>query len=301
MQIGIFGGDVTAGNDLERVRGAAATAAEQGFALFAIPQIFGADALTVLAVIGSHVPDIELATGVVPTYPRHPSALAAQALTVQAASGNRLVLGIGLSHQLVIEGMFGYSFEKPVRHMREYLSILMPLLRGEPADVDGDTLHAHLSVVVPDAAAPPVLVAALGPQMLHLAGTVADGTVTWMTGPATLGGHTVPAITAAAAEAGKPSPRVAVALPVCVTDDETAARERAAADYLVYGFLPSYRAMLDREGAAGPADVAIVGDEAAVRAGIERVADAGATDFVASEFGSTADRARTRELLRSLL
>jgi F420-dependent oxidoreductase-like protein len=301
MRIGIFGGDVTTGNDLDRVTATAKAAAEQGFAVFSLPQIFGADALTVLAVLGREVPGIELGTGVVPTYPRHPAMLAAQALTVQAATGNRLLLGIGLSHQMVIEGMFGYSFEKPVRHMREYLSILMPLVRGEAADFDGDTLHAHLSVTVPEAAAPPVLVAALGEQMLRLVGTVADGTVTWMTGPATLADHTVPTITAAAQAAGRPAPRVMVSLPVCVSDDPDAARERAAKDFVVYGMLPSYRAMLDREGAAGPADVALVGSEADVRAGIERVADAGATDFVAAEFGSSADRARTRDLLRSLL
>jgi F420-dependent oxidoreductase-like protein len=301
MRIGIFGGDVTTGNDLARVTEMAADAAGQGFASFAIPQIFGADALTVLAVIGAQVPGIELGTGVVPTYPRHPSVVAAQALTVQAATGNRLLLGIGLSHQMVIEGMFGYSFDKPVRHMREYLAILLPLLRGETVDFDGETLHAHLAIAVPDAAPCPVVLAALGPQMLALAGAVADGTVTWMTGPATLAAHTVPTITAAADTAGRPAPRVVVALPVCVADDEAAARERAAQAFQVYGFLPSYRAMLDREGAAGPADVAIVGDEAAVRAGIERVAEAGATDFVAAEFGTSADRTRTRELLRSLL
>lgn len=301
MRIGIFGGDVTTGNDLARVTRTAAEAAEQGFAMFSLPQIFGADALTVLAVIGREAPGIELGTGVVPTYPRHPAMLAAQALTVQAATGNRLLLGIGLSHQMVIEGMFGYSFEKPVRHMREYLSILMPLVRGEAADFDGETLHAHLSVTVPEAAAPPVLVAALGEQMLRLVGTVADGTVTWMTGPATLADHTVPTITAAAQAAGRPAPRVVVALPVCVSDDADATRERAAKDFMVYGMLPSYRAMLDREGAAGPGDVAIVGSEAEVRAGIQRVADAGATDFVAAEFGSSAERARTRDLLRSLL
>jgi len=301
MDIGIFGGDVTGGNDLERVCDMAATAEAQGFASFTLPQIFGADALTVLAVIGTRVPRIELGTGVVPTYPRHPAMLAAQALTVQASTGGRLLLGIGLSHQPVIESMFGYSFEKPLRHMREYLSILLPLVHGEPADVDGDTLSAHLTVSVPDARSCPVVVAALGAQMLRLAGTVADGTATWMTGPATLAEHTVPTITAAAAAAGRPAPRVVASLPVCVTDDEAAARARAADEFAVYGFLPSYRAMLDREGATGPADVALVGSEAAVRAGIERVADAGATDFVAAEFGSRDDRARTRDLLRSLL
>ncbi len=301
MKLGIFGGDVAVGNDIDRVVAAAAEAEAQGFSTFGLPQIFGADALTVLALVASKVPRIELGTGVVPTYPRHPVMLASQALTVQAISDNRLMLGIGLSHKMVIEGMFGYSFDKPVRHMREYLSILMPLLRGEPADFDGDTLHAHASVSVPGATPPPVLVAALGPQMLKLAGTVTDGTVLWMTGPTTIAAHIAPVINEAAAAAGRPTPRIFAALPVCVTDDEQAARSLAAKAFEVYGFLPSYRAMLDREGAAGPADVAIVGNEAAVRGGIERMRDAGATEFVASAFGNATEHTRTRELLRSML
>ena len=302
MQIGIFGGDVSGTNGLPEVIAAAAEAEQQGFATFSIPQIFGADALTVLALIGAQVPRIELGTGVIPTYPRHPMMLASQALTTQVAIDGRLLLGIGLSHQIVIENMFGYSFDKPVRHMREYLSILMPLLHGKPADFDGETLHAHGSVDVPGATPPQVAIAALGEQMLRLAGTHTEGTVTWMTGPATIEAHTAPIINKAAADAGRPAPRVAVSLPVCVTDDPDAAKSLAAQVFMMYGMLPSYRAMLDREGAEGPADVAIVGDEAAVRAGIERVESAGATDFVAAEFGSNAtERTRTRELLRSLL
>jgi 5,10-methylenetetrahydromethanopterin reductase len=247
------------------------------------------------------VPRIELGTGVIPTYPRHPMMLAAQALTTQQAADGRLVLGIGLSHQIVIESMFGMSYDKPARHMREYLSILMPLLHGEASAINGETLtfNGSVAVVAPPV---PVLVAALGPRMLELTGRVADGTVTWMTGPATLESHIVPSITKAAADAGRPAPRVAVGLPICVTDDTDAARAMAAKTFEVYGFLPSYRAMLDREGAAGPADVAIVGDEAAVAAGIQRVADAGATDFAAAEFGRSAEeRTQTRALLRSLL
>jgi alkanesulfonate monooxygenase SsuD/methylene tetrahydromethanopterin reductase-like flavin-dependent oxidoreductase (luciferase family) len=146
------------------------------------------------------------------------------------------------------------------------------------------------------------VVAALAPLMLKLAGRMADGTVTWMTGPATLAEHTVPTITAAAAAAGRPAPKVVVGLPVCVTDDVDRARERAGAVFAMYGFLPSYRAMLDREGAEGPADVAIVGDEQTVAAGIRRVADAGATDFSAAEFAVDPDeRRRTRDLLRTLV
>ena len=130
--------------------------------------------------------------------------MAQQALTVQQASGNRFVLGIGLSHQIVIENMFGLSFDKPVRHMREYLSVLMPLLHDGTSSFQGETLHTEITLTAEPRVAPPVLVAALGSQMLQLAGTLADGTSTWMTGPATLGSHTVPTITAAAAAAGSP-------------------------------------------------------------------------------------------------
>ena len=299
MRISIFGGEQPT---LDAAVEAAGQVEAEGFHGYHVPQIFGLDALTTLAVVGRQVPRIELGTGVVPTYPRHPMMLAAQALTTQMACGGRLLLGIGLSHQVVIESMFGMSFDKPARHMREYLSILMPLLHGEPVAFEGETLSANASLGIQGVDAPAVAVAALGPLMLKLAGRMTDGTVTWMTGPATLAEHTVPTISAAAAEAGRPAPRIVVGLPVCVTDDVDGARERAAKLFAMYGFLPSYRAMLDREGAEGPADVAIVGDEATVAAGLQRVAHAGATDFSAAEFAVDADeKRRTRELLRTLV
>ena len=250
-------------------------------------QIFGYDALTAIGAIGREVPGIDFGTAVVPTYPRHPVMLAGQALTVQAATDGRLTLGIGLSHQIVIENVFGQSFERPARHMREYLSILVPLLDGEQVTFAGETLSAStfgpLQIAAP---APPVLVAALGDTMLNLAGRLASGTVTWMTGPATIGSHIVPTIRAAAAAASRPEPRIGVGLPVCVTDDTDAARAKASEVFAIYGQLPSYRAMLDREGAGGPADVAIVGDEAEVKDQVRRLADLGATDFCGAPFGS---------------
>ena len=276
-------------------------AAEAGFTTAVSSQIFAYDALTLLAVVGQQVPGIELATGVVPTYPRHPYVLAAQALTVQAATGGRLVLGIGLSHQPVIEGMFGYSFDKPARHMREYLDVLLPLLRGEQVSYKGETVSVStFGPIEVEAPAPQVLLAALAPRMLRLAGGVADGTMTWMTGPTTVASHIVPSITAAAEAAGRPAPRIVVGLPVCVTGDVDASRERAARDFVAYGYMPSYRAMLDREGAEGPADVVVVGDEESVGAQLAAVAEAGATDFVAAPFGSADDRARTLSLLADL-
>ena len=300
MLIGNFGGH-TVGRTIDDIVADARAAEQDGFSTYALSQTFGLDTMGVLAVVGREVPRIELATGVVPTYGRHPVTMAQQALTAQAASGGRFTLGIGLSHQVVIEGMFGLSFEKPLRHMREYLDVLMPLLQDGKADTEGETISAHAALDIANRRPCPVLVAALGPKMLELAGSVTDGTVTWMTGPATLTSHVVPVITAAAERAGRPAPRVVVSLPVCVTNNVDAARERAAKDFQVYGFLPSYRAMLDREGAAGPADVAIVGDEATVTKEIARLADAGATEFIASIYGNLDERAETRTLLKSML
>jgi F420-dependent oxidoreductase-like protein len=217
-----------------------------------------------------------------------------------AIGPGRLNLGIGLSHKIVIEDMYGYSFDKPARHMREYLSVLLPLLDGTAVSVDGNTLSAHIGLSVPRAGRVPVLLAAMAPRMLQLAGEQADGTVLWMTGPATVRDYVVPAITAAASAAGRPSPRVVCSLPICVTSDPDAARASAEKELAIYGQLPSYRAMLDREGAAGPGDVALVGDEDAVTAQIGALADAGVTDFVAVEVAQGEDRDRTRSLLKAV-
>lgn len=286
---------------LQKLRDQVVTAAEDGFASAWMANIFGLDALTALAVAGSQVPGIELGTAVVPTYPRHPVTLAQQALTAQSALDGRLALGIGLSHQIVIEHMFGYSFDKPARHMREYLAVLLPLLREGRASYTGETLKAEVTLSTPRDHPLPVLLAALAPRMLQLAGTVADGTILWMTGPETVAGHIVPKLTAAAEEAGRPAPRVVCTLPICVTDDPAAARTRADGIFSIYGQLPSYRAMLDMEGAAGPGDVAIVGDEAAVGSQVATLAEAGVTDFVAASFGQGEEAERTRALLRGLV
>jgi F420-dependent oxidoreductase-like protein len=276
---------------------------EAGFDHAFAVQIFGPDALTLLAAAGPQVPGIGLGTGVVPVYPRHPMMLAQQALTVQAATDNRLLLGIGLSHQVVVEGAWGMSFAKPGSYMREYLASLMPMLRGETVNSQGEqvTTNAFLPITVPGATAPPVLVAALGPAMLRLAGTVADGTVTWMTGTETIASHVVPTIRAAADEADRPEPRIAVSLPVSVTPDADGAKERIRQEFSIYPGLPSYKAMLDREGAADAADIAFVGDEETVAAAITKLADAGATDFVASVVGDRDERARAFSLLSEIV
>jgi 5,10-methylenetetrahydromethanopterin reductase len=302
MRIGTSLAESSSPDALSRLAGQLRRAADDGFASAWISNIFGLEALTSLAVAGSQVPGIEVGTAVVPTYPRHPAVLAQQALTVALALGpDRLTLGIGLSHQIVIESMYGYSFDKPATHMREYLAVLLPLLDATPVSFDGSTIHAHIGLSTPRVARIPVLLAAMAPQMLKLAAQQTDGTVLWMTGPATVRDYVVPALTAAATAVGKDSPRVVCILPVCVTSDPAAARAHAAEEFAIYGQLPSYRAMLDKEGAAGPADVAIVGDEDAVAAQISALAEAGVTDFVAGEFARGEDRQRTRSLLKKII
>jgi len=295
MQIGVFSQEPTVTALVDRAR----DVAERGFGSLWVPQIFDLDAMTALAVVAHEVPGLRLGTAVVPTYPRHPMVMAGQARTVHQVSDAGFTLGIGLSHQIVIESLLGMDFSKPVRHLREYLSILMPLLHDETAAFAGETLTANnVALTIPDSTPVPVVVAALGPQLLKLAGSRTEGTVTWMTGPKTIAEHVGPSIRAAAADAGRPDPRVVVALPVSVTDDVAGAREKAATTFSVYGFLPSYRAMLDREGAEGPADVAIVGDAATVKAAVEAVFESGATEFVAVPFDQPA---ATLDVLAELL
>jgi 5,10-methylenetetrahydromethanopterin reductase len=300
MRIGVWTALTQAGG-IDEMVATAKRAEAQGFASLWVPQVFGGDALTALAIAGRETTRIELGTSVVPTYPRHPMAMAEHAMTVQAASHGRLCLGLGLSHQVVIEGMYGYSFDKPARHMREYLTILQSINTTGSAAFAGETMKGFGTFNVGGHTPFPVVIAALAPRMLELAGTLADGTLTWCTGPATLADYIVPGITAAADKAGK-SARVIASLPVCVTSDLTGAYERAATMFSIYGQLPSYRAMLDREGAGIAADIAITGTKAHVQDRIMQLRDIGVTDFAAVEFGGTPDeQAETREAMVELL
>ncbi|MEI6700926.1 MAG: TIGR03564 family F420-dependent LLM class oxidoreductase, partial [Actinomycetota bacterium] len=276
-----IGAGINVGTTVEGITEQIAKLAEAGFHAAWASQIFGHDALTALAVAGAAVPGIELGTAVVPVYPRHPQVMAAQALTVQSATNNRLLLGIGLSHQVVVENCWGMSFDRPARYMKEYLAALMPMLHGETANVDGEVLKAvtWAPLDIPEVKAPPVLVAALAPAMLKLAGTVADGTATWMTGTGTIRSHIAPTIQAAADAAGRPTPRIAVALPVCVTSDPAAAAAAINEDYSIYPNLPSYRAMLDLEGADTAAAIAFIGSAAQIREQLTAREAAGATDL----------------------
>ena len=282
-----------------------AEAEADGFDSFWTAQVAGIDALTLLALSGGATRTIEMGTAVVPTYPRHPMALAQQALTTQAAAGGRLLLGIGLSHRPVVEDRWGMSFHAPAQHMDEYLTVLQLLMQTGNVDFHGEHFSVSGEIARMTDTPPSVCVAALAPRMLRMAGSRADGTITWMVGPRTLDTHVVPRISSAAEDAGRPAPRVCVGLPICVTDDTQAGFEAASGYFQRYGTLPSYRRMLDIEGVESPAEVAIIGDEAEVEAQLKALSSAGATDFLASIFpvGPNADAsvARTRELLKSLV
>jgi F420-dependent oxidoreductase-like protein len=302
MKIGLFlGGARSVNDEVEQV----VQAEHDGFDSAFLPQIFMNDALTTIAVAGQRTQRIEMGTSVVPIHPRHPYAFAQQAATVQDAAGGRFTAGIGLSHQPVIEMMWGLSYTKPAAYMREYLSVLQPLLREGRVSFTGEHFRVNANLQSPAEKPPSVLIAALAPVMLRVAGELTDGTITWMTGPKTIESHVVPRISRAAKDAGRSEPRIAVGLPVAVTDDSSAARERAAQLFQVYGTLPNYKRMLDKEGVEGPKDVAIVGTESEVEQQIRAIASAGATDLLASIFpvgdDATTSMTRTRALVHSLV
>jgi 5,10-methylenetetrahydromethanopterin reductase len=283
-------------NAVGDLAGQARAAASAGLASAWLGQMYDIDPLTALAVVGREVPGISLGTAVTVTHSRHPITMSSQAQTAQAATGGRLLLGIGVSHRRPVEQRYGQQFDRPARHMREYLTALHSLLHDGTAAFHGQAITADtsgFSAHVAGSTPPPVLVAALGPAMLRVAGELADGTVTWMAGPRTLEASIVPAITAAAA--GRAAPQVVVSLPVCVTSDRDGATNRAAKGLAFYAEIPSYKTVLDIEGAA-PADVAVIGDERHVERRLRQLADVGATHFIANPSGFTTSQERTRTI-----
>jgi F420-dependent oxidoreductase-like protein len=298
MRIGLYvpSANITLTAIGEQVRAAEAAGLDSVF----FPQLTAWDALTVTALVGQQVPRIGLGTAVVRTYAAHPLALAGQVLSVQAAIGNRLTLGIGPSHREIIEGQYGLSFERPARHVREYLEVLRPLLRGEEVEYRGHALSAAGVVDVPGSTPPSVLVSALGPTMLRIAGELADGTTTVWAGPDVIGDHIAPAITSAAARAGRPAPRIVATIPVSVTADPDGVREELAARLGAASQFASYRRLLDQQGKTDTSETLVAGDEDVVAAAIHRFAQAGVTELVASVAGDEHDHARTIETLTHL-
>ena len=296
MRIGWNGGGHH--QSLDAIREQAVRAAQDGFQSFWLAQITGPDAL---AAVAPDAPGIELGTSIVPLYGRHPIPLAQHVLTTQAATGGRLVLGIGPSHKPMVEGMLGASYDRPLTRTREMLRALRALLSGESISLDGEEVVARGQLAI-DAPPCPILIAALGPRMLELAGSEADGTTLWMVGPRTVAQHIAPRIRDAAAAADRPSPRILAGVPVCVTDDPEGARALAAERLKFYGMLPAYRAMLDREGLAGPEGLLATGPEDAVCEQLAAFEAAGATDLRVGTMCRTPEEdERTRALLRKLL
>jgi len=300
MRLGVMLGTSSKRGNLDDLVARAQDLESRGFASVWVPHVFGFDAVTVAALLGRETKRIEVGTAVVPTYPRHPSALAQQALTASAACAGRFTLGLGLSHPPVIEGMLGLSYTRRARHMREYMAVLGPLLRGEPVRFEGEEFRVALGLDVPGARPVPVLIAALGDHMLKIAGQLAAGTILWATGPRTIEQHIGPRLRAAAREAGRGAPRVVAGMHIVLTNHPAAANERVGKMLSIYRQMPSYRAMLDKEGADGPADLALVGDEQVLDAGLERLRGLGVGDFEASIVGAEeGDEERTLRYLES--
>jgi F420-dependent oxidoreductase-like protein len=263
-----------------------------------------------MAIAGRATARIELGTGVLQTYPIHPLLQANRVASAVNSMGRPgFTLGIGPSHGEVVEGTYGYSYTTPGRNTEEYISALTALLRGETVNQDGAEWTVHSAGrMTPTEHPVPVLLSALGPRLLRVAGEQASGAILWMAQAKAIGEHVVPRITQAAANAGRPGPRVVAGLPVAVHEDRAEAREAAGFWSTAFRDMPNYQRILEKGGFSDAADAAISGDERSVTAQLQALIDAGATDIWASVFpvGSNkaeraASRQRTTDLLRSLL
>ncbi len=302
MRIGLTGGGANVDKMIEQAQRAEA----DGFTSLWYASAIGGDPLVAMAMAGRATSTIELGTSVLQTYTAHPVLQANRAVSVVDGMGRPgFTLGIGPSHRPPIEDAYGLSYSHPGRHTEEYVQVLTALLRGETVHFDGEDFQVHAGgpagaerVVIP------ILIAALAPRMLRVAGELTEGTILWMGNEKAIESHVAPRLRAAATSAGRPAPRIVAGLPVAVHDDVDEARETAAKVFAGYGELPNYRRLLDIGGAAGPAEAAIVGNESVVAARIEALFAAGATDVWAAPFpvgdDRAASRARTRALLKDL-
>ncbi|MEM8620530.1 MAG: TIGR03564 family F420-dependent LLM class oxidoreductase [Actinomycetota bacterium] len=297
MDIGINGSNALLAADMTALEADMNSAEDDGFSAYWLAQSGNIDALTAFAAHGPSSTSTELGTAVIPTWTVHPHAIAVQALTTQAAVGGRLVLGVGLSHEPTVRDRWKMAWERPVRQMLDYLDILQPLLAEGAAHHEGHfwSFEGEIARV---ASAPKVMLAALGTQMLDIAGRRTDGTILWCVGPRTVKQHIAPTINAAAADAGRPTPAVVCSLPVWVTDDPSGARAFLDQILATYAELPSYAAMLEREGVSTVGGLAIAGSETEVVERIDELAASGATQLSALALGGNPDEiAHTRQVL----
>lgn len=276
-------------------------ARRDGMASYWIGQQFDWDAFSLLAVLAREAPEIELGTAVTHLWTAFPVHMAQQAMSLRVLSEGRFTLGLGLEHEWVIRQMWGLDWDRPVSRLAEYLDVVSSLLWTGRAEHSGDFYEIHTAFLrfEPDPHMQ-ILLGALGPRMLRLAGARANGTTTWLTGPRTIEEHIVPTIRAAAEAAERPPPRVIPLMPVAVTGDAAAMRERVSEEMAIYHRMPSYQAMLAREGASGAGETGVFGTRAELEDALGRLAEAGATDFGAILFGTDDEQEATRELLRDL-
>ncbi|MGK8507493.1 LLM class F420-dependent oxidoreductase [Nocardia asiatica] len=313
MRIGVMIGPEKgdAGHKLERMLRDIEWAESAGLDTAWIPQIpTDFDALITIAAMGLRTSRIELGTAVVPLQAQHPIALARQALSAHAAAGGRLALGVGPSHHWIVRDMLGLPYDKPAAYTRDYLEVLNAGLRGPGSvDVENATFTVHNPLDLGPVAPVPVLVAALGPVMLRIAGESADGTVLWMADERAIADHVVPKIAKAAADAGRPAPRVVAGLPVCLCEPSRVdeARERANRILGEAEISPNYQRLLDQGDARDIGDLCLAGDETQIAAGLRRYAEAGATDISVrllpigqSRDELVASKRRTREMIAGL-
>ncbi|MFD8103604.1 LLM class F420-dependent oxidoreductase [Nocardia fluminea] len=313
MRIGVMIGPEKgdAARKLSRMLDDIAWAESAGLDTAWIPQIpTDFDALITIALMGQATSRIELGTAVVPLQAQHPIALARQALSAQAAAGGRLALGIGPSHHWIVRDMLGLPYDKPAAYTADYLEVLSAGLRGPgTVDVENSTFAVHNPLDLGPVAPVPVLIAALGPVMLRIAGEQADGTLLWMADERAVGAHVVPRITKAAAEAGRPAPRVIAGLPVCLCRPSEVAEAKARANRILgeAEVSPNYQRLLETGDARDIGDICVAGDESAIAEGLRRYGDAGATDLSVRllPIGDTRDelvasKQRTREMIAAL-
>ena len=300
MRLGINGTGLVQKASVDAIADHAKTAALDGFSSYWLAEhpTGGLDAMMVLTIVGLRVPEIELGTAIIPTFPRHPMVLAGQVHTLLNTIGPRFTLGIGLSHKPMM-AQLGIPFDRPIGHLKEYLSVLMSLLKEGRVSYKGEMISCDATTFFKPTQATPVVVAALGPQALNVTGRLADGTTLAWVGPRTVREHIKPRISEATASAGRTAPRIIATLPVCVTDDEEGVRAMITKTLTMYGQLPSYKAMFEREGVSEPGELALVGSQAKVSDALEELSSAGVTDFAASEFTTNREETlQTRQLLK---
>ncbi|MBH0780679.1 LLM class F420-dependent oxidoreductase [Nocardia bovistercoris] len=313
MRIGVMIGPEKgdSGRKLERMLRDIEWAESAGMDTAWIPQIpTDFDALITIAAMGLKTSRIELGTAVVPLQAQHPIALARQALSAHAAAGGRLALGVGPSHHWIVSDMLGLPYDKPAAYSRDYLEVLNAGLAGTGSvDVENDSFTVHNPLDLGPVAPVPVLIAALGPVMLRIAGELTDGTVLWMADERAISDHVVPKITKAAADAGRPAPRVVAGLPVCLCPADRVDEARARANRILgeAEVSPNYQRLLEKGSARDIGDLCVAGSEEQIAAGLRRYAEAGATDISVRllPIGDTRDelvasKQRTREMIAAI-